>query len=444
MLNQVLGVDGNQPSWKAIELLVRQKTPESQRLDYKESSPKNKEFSRDVAAMANGGGGVIVLGVADHDDLPTDIRPVPLTEVSRLQQVFAVNIQPYVPIQFYTVRSEPESDDGVIIIEILASDRMPFAVEENGHLDYVIRVGQHRHPMSESQVEQVYRERFRRHTEIDARIAALSPRLPAGVDHATAMVTVVGVPTSQTIRLFQPTAEIINKLKERRKLWMTISQHTSGLNLISQDMRPRFRRLDFDVRSQPVGGRRKIDGWLEFYDDGAYVSTIPSRRHPMTFEDTKSEVPTFVQENLVVHVIARLASYWYLARHFSFAADITLHARLAHVDRVALIMDPTVRDPDIWQLKYYDYGIGFTRDDSIQVSININIAELQPGPRLIRSAKMLLDDIYTGFGWPECLQLAADGTVNTTYFADRWQRLLSDWASHHGVSWSESRGLLEY
>jgi predicted HTH transcriptional regulator len=164
MLRQVLGVSGSELSVETIERLIKNRVQESQHLDYKSEIPKAKRFAKDVAAMGNGGGGVIVIGVLDENNEAVKETPILLVnEASRLQQVFNSIIHPFINIHWHEVRKNHQDSNGFLVMEIPSAERVLFAVEEaDSVLEFYVRSGQHRHPLSEARVEQMYRERFQR------------------------------------------------------------------------------------------------------------------------------------------------------------------------------------------------------------------------------------------------------------------------------------------
>ena len=94
MLVRVLNVAADSLEEAVFDDLVTNAVVEHQRLEYKSQLPgtspdDRREFARDVAAMANGGGGIIVMGIEDDaNDAATRITPVGLGgEVTRLSQI---------------------------------------------------------------------------------------------------------------------------------------------------------------------------------------------------------------------------------------------------------------------------------------------------------------------------------------------------------------------
>jgi hypothetical protein len=88
----------------SIQQYIDNEVEESTTLEYKaadalaKSPGKKKEIAKDVSAMANTAGGIIIYGVSEHQNLPEDITPIDRTQFSRewLDQVITHNIRPLI------------------------------------------------------------------------------------------------------------------------------------------------------------------------------------------------------------------------------------------------------------------------------------------------------------------------------------------------------------
>jgi len=92
---------------KTIQSYIDNRVEENINLDYKaadalqKTDGKKKEISKDISALANAGGGTIIYGIKEFDDidkrhLPEKIDPINRTDISKewLDQVINTNIQP--------------------------------------------------------------------------------------------------------------------------------------------------------------------------------------------------------------------------------------------------------------------------------------------------------------------------------------------------------------
>jgi len=109
--------------------LIENGTEESTVIEYKRSfamkNPKWKEeLAKDVSAMANSNGGVIIFGIKEKDcgnghSIPEALSPIPTSEMSkdRLSQFLSSNIQPI--IENLEITFIPNTDeDGFFVVHI--------------------------------------------------------------------------------------------------------------------------------------------------------------------------------------------------------------------------------------------------------------------------------------------------------------------------------------
>lgn len=104
-LHAALGLLPQPLEWGHIEQLVERQVPEDTALDWKRAVPVGDaqaldEFAKDVAALANSGGGCLVFGVAEQRGRGTAaaISPVDVSEgvQQRLRAAAASRIRPLV------------------------------------------------------------------------------------------------------------------------------------------------------------------------------------------------------------------------------------------------------------------------------------------------------------------------------------------------------------
>jgi len=122
------------PHTKAdLERLIQDKVEESIHLDYKDArslSPDGKknpksEIAKDVSAMANSAGGIIIYGIKEHDEddkkhLPEKITPIQRNEFSKewLEQVINSNISPRVEGMVVHPIPLDQANEVVYVVEI--------------------------------------------------------------------------------------------------------------------------------------------------------------------------------------------------------------------------------------------------------------------------------------------------------------------------------------
>ena len=112
-----------------LQSLISDGVEEGTQLDYKSGIDKTKEkwkseIAKDISAMANSNGGVIIYGIKEYDEpykryLPEKIVPLDTTEISRetLMQVITNNISPKVEgVEIQTIPVSQEKPNEVIYV----------------------------------------------------------------------------------------------------------------------------------------------------------------------------------------------------------------------------------------------------------------------------------------------------------------------------------------
>ncbi|HEX3826984.1 MAG TPA: ATP-binding protein, partial [Sporichthyaceae bacterium] len=190
--------------WTAVGRAIDAEVPEAPDLDFKRVWwDKATEMAKDCAALANGLGGVIIVGVDDdHRDVAAAWSPVPLTRGLdlTLQQAVAANTAPKVP--GILVRAVPDPADparGVVIVGVPRSPVAPHAHPVNRErLGYPIRRSTSTDWLLEYEIADRYRSRFDlAHSQQDRADDVRRAALPA-LDRASWVWTTVALVPSAT------------------------------------------------------------------------------------------------------------------------------------------------------------------------------------------------------------------------------------------------------
>lgn len=129
---------------------------------YERNDPARRELALDVASFANSRGGLLIIGFAEQSGIATGSSPVTLPtddeEDLRMQKVIASHVFPHPTVRIRVL----DRGDGsaFIIVAIPRSPLRPHAVEQNDRLRYVVREGTGRRSLTESEVADLYRNRF--------------------------------------------------------------------------------------------------------------------------------------------------------------------------------------------------------------------------------------------------------------------------------------------
>ncbi|GAB3253772.1 AlbA family DNA-binding domain-containing protein [Arthrobacter pigmenti] len=185
-LHAALGQTGNDLTFEMIEDAVEEGVEERADLDWKTSLPltqtdkaarqaQGEELAKDVAAMANSGGGLIVYGVAERSGNTSaagEIRPVGEvgeTELRTIRQI--VNNQIYPPVTaLELIRLTPigAQKGGVLAALVQPSLDVPHLLHQRGNHEWFQapwRDGPETRRMTERQLADAYRLREQRRHE---------------------------------------------------------------------------------------------------------------------------------------------------------------------------------------------------------------------------------------------------------------------------------------
>ncbi|MBI4883961.1 MAG: ATP-binding protein [Actinobacteria bacterium] len=195
------------------------RAPEGQRLDFKQalhlvSKSDKRETLKDLTAMGNGGGGMLVFGVAEAkaDGETVADYVVELTDPAlpgRLRDLIATSVRP-------TLRWHPsvveQARGYVLVVEIERSPLGPYMVESHGEHRYWRRVHDQALPMDERLVHDMYAEAARWESNRDALWAEL--RLPLEPTwSARPWLSVSAVPEYLVGQPFDPSVRDLESLR---------------------------------------------------------------------------------------------------------------------------------------------------------------------------------------------------------------------------------------
>ncbi len=191
-LHAALGLLPQPLQWEHIDQLVRRQVAEDADLDWKRALPIGDsraldEFAKDVAAMANSGGGCLVFGVAEQRGRGTaaEIAPVDVSESvqQRLRAGAASRIRPLVGgIDFTVLRAASSDSLGVLIVSIASSPDAPHSLEAEGRLGIPYRHGRTTRWMNERELERAYEQRFRGREQMEDHLESLQTHLLDQID----------------------------------------------------------------------------------------------------------------------------------------------------------------------------------------------------------------------------------------------------------------------
>jgi hypothetical protein len=167
-LTDLLGIRPDQATEAELDRLVTGGVREDADLDFKEerygnSDSERREMAADIAAMANRRGGLIVIGIREENEVAVERTPVELDagEETRIRQIAAGNIAPHLTFDIQVVQSPADPDRGYYLLIVPPSMLRPHAVRSGSSLRFPVRDGTTKRWLSEPEVADAYRDRYR-------------------------------------------------------------------------------------------------------------------------------------------------------------------------------------------------------------------------------------------------------------------------------------------
>ena len=211
-LHEHLGALPGPVDFAMIKRCVADQLPEADDLDWKEDLPNTQdpkesgEFSKDVTAMANTRGGLIVYGVIDKPIAFKGIRAEG-AKPDQYAQWVRNQVQPYLAGLDMHVLASDDGTEAVLVVDVPASELAPHSVAFDNTLDRAksqfasvtpYRDGPHTAWMAEHQIARAYTDRFTRSSQWEAAFnelnSWLSDMLAARSDAGHAWLLLVARP----------------------------------------------------------------------------------------------------------------------------------------------------------------------------------------------------------------------------------------------------------
>ena len=435
-LEQVLGGRVDELSWAVLEDMVEQGAPEALDLDFKQehygnSDSDKRELCKDVAALANTSGGVILIGVAEGDGAASGLAPVPFSDVDerRYRQVAANGVLPLPRFDLLRVASPSDPASGVLAIVVPRSPLAPHAVVVNDGLRYPRRHGSTTLYLTEPEVASAYRQRFSLGPERLGLVVQRERELLDRLDQKEPWLVATLVPDLDGHM-------VVDRASLREFQTKTSGQAAQmpwyGANYLHCGAG--FRRLwaHGGTDSEDQSGFVR---WcaLELHADGAGTYAVQLGDRARTPHGGEAAYVLLDDEAIAASILTALER---LSQHAwesgaGGLANLRVRAWSARNDkRVALSHSRNFGGGQ--------YAPAVPPPQGVDVSAPID-SLYPPGPELVMVASTILRDIAQSLGVPEVGQLDVDGKVRRRYWGQGVQNHMKAWCEARGVEFTEDQ-----
>lgn len=287
-LHRVLGEAPSPLTDDLLDAAVAAQTAETDDLDWKSELPPAKgltqtDFPKDVAAMANSGGGLIIYGVTETAKIATgrvDVGECDEPYERSLRSAAITAISP--PVFGLAVHLVGPAGRRAVVVEVPASVDGPHLIYRNDYFGAPVRNGSDTVWMKERQIEAMYRARFDERRHAAEALDSLVDEAAAGRDtNRRAWVIAVAHPRIPRIgeRLSRDVARGV--LVSAAKLTLTYASRYGAHPLESVDQlnpRPGLRRWVARDSATSDGCPWK-ESWVSIHHDGSVTVTAAVGGH---------------------------------------------------------------------------------------------------------------------------------------------------------------------
>jgi hypothetical protein len=427
-LADLLGAPLHAVTFARVIAWIEEGLREGEQLDFKAELYGNgdsarRELAGDLAAFANHRGGVLALGVAEDDQgAAADVPMVALSDAEerRVHQIVAGNVFPHLPVQVVPVPSFDDPTMGVFLVAVGPSPLRPHAVSVNDALRYPRRHGTVTRYLAESEVADLYRNRFEdQRSELETVRVNRRAAIEEIDEDGGVWLAVSAVPTgtgSLTIDR-RTTDETVEWARRFRGVAPVTAFLGDGMPVV----RPGLRRLRLMTHYANEGPPNYQ--YAELHADGAAVAL-----HRIFVEHDQSEAP---------------ADGWLVPNtSVLWTTAAALNLVVAHAARVGAWGDLSVELTVFGaprRLGYLHDGRWLQPIDGARTvpgeltsGHTLLLDEMAVGLQAVLAAtRLLLTDIFHAFGSPEILLLTPSGALRMGFLGQDQE--LRRWAETSGV-----------
>lgn len=291
-LHRALGTVPGPLTDELLDEAVKNGVVETDNLDWKSMLPPSKglpqtDFPKDVAAMANSGGGLIVFGVREQQKVATervDVGELTETYERSLRSAAVTAISP--PVFGLLIHRLGAEGQRAVIVEVPASVDGPHLIYKNDYFGAPVRNDADTVWMKERQIEAMYRARFEERRHATEALDNLYEEALQGRDTSKrAWLIAVAHPRLPQLRSRLSRAQASEVFTDAERLGLFYAGR-GGIHPLDSvwrnDPRPGLRRW---VAVNAATDSNKIcqEAWASIHDDGsvtlsAAVGGLPDSR----------------------------------------------------------------------------------------------------------------------------------------------------------------------
>ncbi|MEV4158077.1 RNA-binding domain-containing protein [Nocardia salmonicida] len=451
-LTKVFGAPVTELNAEAIDRAITAQVPEAADLDwksvlYRTDDKGKRELAKDVIALANGVGGVLVLGVRERDSCASEAAPVDISDGirDRMEQVCRSLIYPFLP--GVVIRPlDTGGGRGFYIIIVARSAEAPHAVVTGGErptLQYAVRAGSTTRYLHEAEIAARYRDRFisradrtasmnRVHTDGLDRLPSQDPWIVLSIFPAVAGDLGVG-------------SKAVSAVDGLVNTWM--SRTSPPVETFQSHSRtvPGVRRAIINPEVGFTSTSSQPHAQLHF--NGAGFVALPHRRPEPAYtpDPVVRNADKLMQDYLELQIFALVLLLAHHAANSGSTGDCALKAQLVLATRTddptKLTISPTAgfapaRQADGGAFDHHEHVPGslILRRNPAPTEIEATLDELTADPRaVVISAYSLACDLLGELGIAEPCVLRPDGYLATDRIVGSLRLDIDEWAARSSL-----------
>lgn len=278
-LHRLLGQEPGPLTATMIDQAIIEQIEEAEDLDWKSELPpernlKDGDFPKDVAAMANSGGGIIVYGVKEEQKKAIARCHAGTVDESYERTIMRIGVSAITPPVFgLKIEKLGTTDNQTLAVIVPPSTDIPHLVYQRDAFQAPIRNGPDTEWMKEPQIEAMYRSRFNARQRDNEALTNIYSQTTQGLDtEERAWLVAVAIPSQPSIQGSYPTApETLTLFDEtkRRVLQYSNRGHTHPVDIVDYwNLRPGLRSW-IAPSKKPGEVMKWQDSRITIHHDGA-------------------------------------------------------------------------------------------------------------------------------------------------------------------------------